>query len=132
MNTYWVVGRQGYSKPLPDFDDLSKEDEPRPRKTSQCLIRPQKFHKISQESGFSETMILEDSLDNTNNVNNNVSTAFEEHPVVMEDNYVTDTKKNEPIQVIHITPPTPSTEHPFVLDGEDLTDIMSVGSSSSW
>ncbi len=31
MQTYWVVDQEGYTKPLPNFEELSKDDDPKPR-----------------------------------------------------------------------------------------------------
>ena len=37
MYTYWVVGREGNTNPLPDFAELSRDDDPSPRMLTTTL-----------------------------------------------------------------------------------------------
>lgn len=54
FHSYWLMGRDGYTKPWPDFDELAAEDSPKPiklpttngRKFRSSVSRP------SQESGI--------------------------------------------------------------------------------
>ncbi len=56
MNTYWVVGKENYSRTLPDYESQFKEDEPQPKRLPTTTG---KVPKISMESGFSEINIFD-------------------------------------------------------------------------
>ena len=90
MNTYWIYGCEGYTKKLPNFDDLSSSDSPPPkkletRKTSNnsqvsntysiasSVVPPEKVNLTLQSDGSNlEGSDTQNDL-NVNNVPNGVS-----------------------------------------------------------
>ncbi len=77
MTTYWLYGKDDFSGPLPDFDTLSSEDDPKPIKlTPSTEIIPDKpspdsssitLARPSVESGYYEKFV------NTNNNNADIT-----------------------------------------------------------
>ena len=56
MNTYWLLGKENYDKPLPNFDQQFKNDQPPPKRLPPTSGKPAnpKVIRPSAESGFSE------------------------------------------------------------------------------
>ena len=56
MNTYWLVGKEDFTKTLPDFDQMFKKDGkiPIPLPVTKGKAVPKRHFRSSVESGYSE------------------------------------------------------------------------------
>ena len=60
MNTYWLIGREGYEKPLPDYQAMLNQDNPAPTFLPFTTGRSQtRAPRPSTESGFSESDVMQ-------------------------------------------------------------------------
>ncbi|CAD5126185.1 DgyrCDS14356 [Dimorphilus gyrociliatus] len=57
MTTYWLIGKIGFMKPLPDFDILIKEDDPRPKRLPPTMANNEKLRKNSVY-GASDVIVM--------------------------------------------------------------------------
>ena len=70
MQTYWLVGRGDYHKPLPDFRALSAEDSPPPR-----LLGP-----APGKTGSSSTLTVGDTPDSRKTSVNDIAMNIDDVP----------------------------------------------------
>lgn len=71
MKTYWLVGREDYNKPLPDFSVLSVEDNPPPR-----LLPP-----ATGKTGYSSTLMrASDTPESRKTSVNDIAMKIDEMP----------------------------------------------------
>lgn len=70
MKTYWLVGRDDYDKPLPDFRELSAEDHP-----------PPKLLGVTGKTSYSPTLMnIPNTPDNRKTSVNDIAMKIDEMP----------------------------------------------------